>query len=127
MQDPCERGRGRPGAAGVFSGVNLTGSLQLFRAAREAGVPRFVFSSTCAVHEAILDDRPLPGVSEAGRFPGGGPLPRADPPSIVCARSRAEVTTVHKRTRCGSIKVHPVAMGSLAAPRRASVSSDEWH
>jgi nucleoside-diphosphate-sugar epimerase len=40
-------------------GVNLTGSLQLFQAAFEANVPRFVFLSTCAVHEIILDDRPL--------------------------------------------------------------------
>jgi nucleoside-diphosphate-sugar epimerase len=33
--------------------------LQLFQAAFEAGVSRFVFLSTCAVHEVILDDRPL--------------------------------------------------------------------
>ncbi len=38
---------------------NLMGSLRLFQAARAAGVPRFVFVSTCAVHEVILDDRPL--------------------------------------------------------------------
>jgi nucleoside-diphosphate-sugar epimerase len=43
----------------VFRGVNLTGSLQLFQAAFEAGVGRCVFLSTCAVHEVILDDRPL--------------------------------------------------------------------
>jgi nucleoside-diphosphate-sugar epimerase len=53
------RGRGGHGAPGVFFGVNLTGSLQLFQTAFEAGVPRFVFLSTCAVHEVILDDRPL--------------------------------------------------------------------
>jgi nucleoside-diphosphate-sugar epimerase len=38
---------------------NLLGSLQLFEAAFAAGVPRCVFVSTCAVHEVILDDRPL--------------------------------------------------------------------
>jgi nucleoside-diphosphate-sugar epimerase len=39
--------------------TNLMGSLGLFHAAYDAGVPRFVFISTCAVHEIILDDRPL--------------------------------------------------------------------
>ncbi len=58
-EGPRNRGRGHHGAADVFLGVNLTGSLQLFQAAFEAGVPRFVFLSTCAVHEVILDDRPL--------------------------------------------------------------------
>jgi nucleoside-diphosphate-sugar epimerase len=58
-EGPRNRGAGRHGAADVFFGVNLTGSLQLFRAAFEAGVPRFVFLSTCAVHEVILDDQPL--------------------------------------------------------------------
>src|SRR5207248_10341112 len=56
---PRNRGRGSHGDADVFLGVNLTGSLQLFQAAFAAGVPRFVFLSTCAVHEVILDDRPL--------------------------------------------------------------------
>ena len=37
--------RGSHGAAVVFFGVNLTGSLQLFQAAFAAGVPRFVFVS----------------------------------------------------------------------------------
>ena len=58
-EGPRNRGRGSHGAPDVFLGVNLTGSLQLFQAAFEAGVPRFVFLSTCAVHEAILGDRPL--------------------------------------------------------------------
>jgi nucleoside-diphosphate-sugar epimerase len=58
-EGPRNRGRGSHGSADVFVGVNLTGSLQLFEAASEAGVTRFVFISTCAVHEVILDDRPL--------------------------------------------------------------------
>jgi len=58
-EGPRNRGRGSHGGASVFFGVNLTGSLQLFQAAFEAGVPRFVFISTCAVHEVILSDRPL--------------------------------------------------------------------
>jgi nucleoside-diphosphate-sugar epimerase len=58
-EGPRNRGRGSHGASDVFSGVNLAGSLQLFQAAFEAGVPRCVFLSTCAVHEVILDDRPL--------------------------------------------------------------------
>jgi nucleoside-diphosphate-sugar epimerase len=58
-EGPRNRGRGTHGVASAFFGVNLTGSLQLFQAAFEAGVPRFVFIATCAVHEVILSDRPL--------------------------------------------------------------------
>jgi len=58
-EGPRNRGRGSHGAPSVFFGLNLTGSLQLFQAAFDAGVARFVFISTCAVHEVILDDRPL--------------------------------------------------------------------
>jgi nucleoside-diphosphate-sugar epimerase len=58
-EGPRNRGRGLHGDSEVFSGINLTGSLQLFRAAHEASVPRFIFLSTCAVHEVILNDRPL--------------------------------------------------------------------
>ena len=42
-----------------FLEANLMGSLRLFQAARDASVPRFVFISTCAVHDVILQDRPL--------------------------------------------------------------------
>ncbi len=38
---------------------NVLGSLHLIQAARRNGAGRFVFVSTCAVHEVILDDRPL--------------------------------------------------------------------
>jgi nucleoside-diphosphate-sugar epimerase len=58
-QGPRNRGRGSHGASDVFFGVNLTGSLQLFQAGFEEGVSRCIFISTCAVHEVILDDRPL--------------------------------------------------------------------
>jgi nucleoside-diphosphate-sugar epimerase len=34
------------------------GSLRLFQAARSAGVSRFIFISTCAVHDVALDGRP---------------------------------------------------------------------
>jgi nucleoside-diphosphate-sugar epimerase len=43
----------------TFLEPNLMGSLRLFQAAFEAGVSRFVFISTCAVHDLILQDRPL--------------------------------------------------------------------
>jgi nucleoside-diphosphate-sugar epimerase len=42
-----------------FLRPNFLGSIRLFQAAKAAGVPRFVFISTCAVHEIILGDRPL--------------------------------------------------------------------
>lgn len=55
-------GRGFRGAEGdlaAFAEKNIIGSLRLMQAARSAGVRRFVFISTCAVHERVLDDRPL--------------------------------------------------------------------
>ena len=42
-----------------FVQKNVVGTIQLIEAARKAGVSKFVFISTCAVHEKILDDRPL--------------------------------------------------------------------
>lgn len=56
---PRTRGAGTHGSPDPFFGVNLTGSLQLFQTAYEASVPRFVFISSCAVHDVILGDRPL--------------------------------------------------------------------
>jgi nucleoside-diphosphate-sugar epimerase len=58
-QGPRTRGQGSHGGPDVFFGVNLTGSLQLFQHALDAGVPRCVFVSSCAVHDVILQDRPL--------------------------------------------------------------------
>lgn len=51
--------RGAEGDLVTFARTNILGTLQLIEAARAAGVPRFVFISTCAVHERILDDRAL--------------------------------------------------------------------
>jgi len=51
--------RGAEGDVIEFSRRNILGTLQLIEAAHRAGVPRFVFISTCAVHEVIRDDRPL--------------------------------------------------------------------
>jgi nucleoside-diphosphate-sugar epimerase len=42
-----------------FLETNLMGTLRLMNAAFGAGASRFIFISTCAVHEIILDDRPL--------------------------------------------------------------------
>lgn len=53
------RFRGGEGDVVGFAETNIVGTLQLIEAARAAGVPRFVFISTCAVHEVIRDDRPL--------------------------------------------------------------------
>lgn len=55
-------GRGFMGAEGhvpEFVERNLMATLRLVEAARAARVPRFVFISTCAVHDVVLDDRPL--------------------------------------------------------------------
>ena len=51
--------RGGEGDLVEFVRANVLGTIQLIEAARGAGVARFVFISTCAVHEVILDDRPL--------------------------------------------------------------------
>ena len=51
--------RGAEGEIPAFAQRNIIGSLQLIEAAKNTGVKRFVLVSTCAVHEQILDDRPL--------------------------------------------------------------------
>lgn len=42
-----------------YARVNILGTLELIEAAIAANVKRFVFLSTCAVHDHILDDRRL--------------------------------------------------------------------
>ena len=51
--------RGAEGDIATFAKTNIFGTCRLVDAARRAGVGRFVFISTCAVHEEILNDRPL--------------------------------------------------------------------
>ncbi|HUE70836.1 MAG TPA: NAD(P)-dependent oxidoreductase [Pirellulaceae bacterium] len=51
--------RGVEGDLIEFVERNVVGTLRLIEAARKAGVSRFIFVSTCAVHEKILDDHPL--------------------------------------------------------------------
>lgn len=50
---------GSEGDLAAFAQANIVGSLRLMQAARDAGCRRFVFISTCAVHDVILDDRKL--------------------------------------------------------------------
>ncbi len=55
-------GRGFRGAEGdliEFVERNVVGTLRLIEAARGSGVSRFIFISTCAVHEKILDRHAL--------------------------------------------------------------------
>ncbi len=55
-------GTGFGGAEGDivdFVEKNVVGTLKLIEAARSAGAGRFIAFSTCAVHDQILDDRPL--------------------------------------------------------------------
>lgn len=56
---PGSQFRGGEGDLVQFAETNLIGSLRLMQAARTHNVPRFIFISTCAVHETILADRPL--------------------------------------------------------------------
>ncbi|UCC32463.1 MAG: NAD(P)-dependent oxidoreductase [Phycisphaerales bacterium] len=51
--------RGAEGDPPTFVERNVLGSIRLIEAARAAGALRFVFISTCAVHEVILEDRKL--------------------------------------------------------------------
>ena len=51
--------RGGEGELVQFVQTNLVGTLKLVQAAQAAGASRFIFISTCAVHERILDDRLL--------------------------------------------------------------------
>ncbi len=51
--------RGAEGDPVDFVQINVVGTVRLIEAARRARVSRFVFIATCAVHEIILDDRPL--------------------------------------------------------------------
>jgi nucleoside-diphosphate-sugar epimerase len=51
--------RGSEGELVPFLERNLLGTIRLIESARAARVGRFIFISTCAVHEVILDDRPL--------------------------------------------------------------------
>ncbi|MDA0659623.1 MAG: NAD(P)-dependent oxidoreductase [Planctomycetota bacterium] len=59
LDRPSREFRGNEGDLIPFVQRNLVGSLQLIEEARAAGVARFIYISTCAVHERILDDRPL--------------------------------------------------------------------
>lgn len=56
---PCMGFCGAEGDPIKFVQKNVVGTLELIEAARRTGVGRFIFISTCAVHERILDDRPL--------------------------------------------------------------------
>ena len=59
LDRPGDGFRGAEGDLVPFVETNVVGSVRLMEAAKKAGVGRFVFVSTCAVHETILPDRPL--------------------------------------------------------------------
>ena len=56
---PGDGFRGAEGDVVEFARVNVLGTLELIEAGRHAAVQRFVYLSTCAVHETILKDRAL--------------------------------------------------------------------
>jgi len=59
LDRPGEGFRGAEGDVLEFVERNVLGTLRLMEAARERRVGRFVFISSCAVHDVILPDRPL--------------------------------------------------------------------
>lgn len=63
VHSALQHGGGRFRATGddlmSFVEANLLGTLRLIQAARRANAGRFIFISTCAVHDVILQDRPL--------------------------------------------------------------------
>lgn len=59
LMRPGQSFRGGEGDVLRFAETNILGTLRLIEAARQANVQRFIFISTCAVHERILNDRPL--------------------------------------------------------------------
>ncbi len=59
LDRPTRRFRGGEGDMPTFVERNVLGTIRLIEAARAAAVKRFVFISTCAVHEIILNDRKL--------------------------------------------------------------------
>jgi nucleoside-diphosphate-sugar epimerase len=59
LDRPGRTFRGGEGEISAFVERNVVGSIRLIEAAVAANVKRFVFISTCAVHEVILSDRPL--------------------------------------------------------------------
>ena len=56
---PGQGFRGAEGDVVEFAKINILGTLELIEASRQADLQRFVYLSTCAVHEQILQDRPL--------------------------------------------------------------------
>jgi nucleoside-diphosphate-sugar epimerase len=56
---PARGFMGGEGDLPEFVEKNIVGTIRLIEAARKARVSRFVFISTCAVHDQILGDRPL--------------------------------------------------------------------
>lgn len=80
-----------------FAEVNLIGTLRLIQAAKGADIDRFVFISTCGVHDVILDNHPLDeshplwplshyGAHKAAieKFVHSFGLPYSPPPAAAC-------------------------------------------
>jgi nucleoside-diphosphate-sugar epimerase len=59
LYHPAGRFIGGEGDLLPFVEKNVIGTIRLIETARSARVARFVFISSCAVHDRILDDRPL--------------------------------------------------------------------
>lgn len=106
--------RGAEGDVAEFVDRNVLGTIRLIEAARAAGVPRFVFVSTCAVHEVILEDRALDEAHPTWAMTHYG-AHKAAIEQFVCSYGLG-----HKYDICA---VRPTGIYGLARP----VSVSKWY
>ena len=106
--------------------INHLGSVTLARACKEAGVPRFVYTSSCSVYGAAEDggerseDRrptrkpPMPG---ARCWSNGMSVRSPTPISRLCSCATPRHSAPARA--CGSILSSTISPGSLGRPKRS--------
>ena len=93
---------------------NLIGTLRLFEAARRAGVSRCVVISSCAVHDQILEDRPLDETH---------PLWPRSTYGATKAAIEAFVSSYGRGDGCAIAALRPTAIYGLAK----SIEATRWY